>query len=339
LSSKPNLLLLTTGGTIATTETEYGPVNEYDPQELLNKVPEVNEFCNITGESVISVDSVNIGYSHWVKLAEKIYEKYDEYDGFVITHGTDTMAYTSAALSYMLQDLGKTVVLTGGQRSIEEKGGDSNRNFIDAVRFACEDVSGVYIVFSGKVMFGTRAVKVRTKSYEGFESINCPYIAQVMGNWVKYTGEVRVPNIPDAHPTLNTNFCTDVLLVKLTPNIKSSFFEKVAKDYKGLIIEGYGNGGIPFEYNDLFSQIKKLSENGLFVVNTTQCLEEGTNLGRYAVRNEIKNSNIIDGKDMNTEAIVTKLMWVLGQTEQQDEAKKLMYKPINNDVSKDWYFG
>ncbi len=338
MKSKPKILLLTTGGTIATTETNNGPTPKYLADTFLKEVPEIYNFCEMDSQALMNIDSVNMEYKHWVPMAEAIFRNYNDYDGFVITHGTDTMAYTSSALSYMLQNLNKPVVITGGQKSIEQKSSDAHRNFIDAVKFASDGAAGVYIVFGRKVILGSRATKVKTKSYDGFKSVNYPYIAQFMEDKIIYSKN-RLTFSSREELRLETDFCEDVLLIKLTPGFKLEFFEKIKDLYSGFVIEGFGNGGVPFLNRDIFSKLNDIAENGKPVVLTTQCLYEGTNLGRYFIQGKISQSDIIDGKDMSKEASFVKLMWALGKTDKLDKIKELMYKPVNQDLQEDWIFG
>ena len=206
----------------------------------------------------------------------------DDYDGFVITHGTDTLAYTSSALSYMLQGLDKPVVLTGSQVPISFKENDAEKNIADAFRFACEDIGGVFIVFDGRVIFGTSAMKIRTKSYDAFESINHPYVAYVNKNDVNYHWKP----VQRKQTFTTYNLCPDVFLLKLYPGTKPEIFDRLKGLYKGIIIESFGNGGLPFEGRNLLAKVEELTDSGVAVVITTQCLEEGEDLLLYDMDSE-----------------------------------------------------
>ena len=216
----------------------------------------------------MNIDSTNMQPEHWKEIANAVFNYYDNYDGFVITHGTDTLAYTSSALSYMLQGLRKPVVLTGSQVPISFKKTDAKKNVADALRFACEDIGGVFIIFDSRVIIGTRAVKMRTKSYDAFESVNYPYVAEVNAGEVKYHWK---PTSSHNELSINTNLCTDVFLMKLYPCTKPEIFDCLKGLYKGIIIESFGNGGLPFEGRNLLSKIQELTEMGIAVVITTQC--------------------------------------------------------------------
>lgn len=324
------ILLLATGGTIASVEGNEGLVPGLSVEELLHHLPEASDHIKIDGKILMNIDSTNLQPEHWVKIAEAVYKQYHEYDGFVITHGTDTLAYTSSALSYMLQGLEKPVVLTGSQVPISFKKTDAKKNVADALRFACEDIGGVFIVFDGRVILGTRAVKMRTKSYDAFESINHPYVAYVNKNEVKYHWK---PAPANTTLSLNTHLCTDVFLMKLYPGMKPEIFDCLRDLYKGIIIESFGNGGLPFEGRNLLSKIQELTEKGMAVVITTQCLEEGEDLLLYEVGRKVAEHQVILSGDMNTEAIVAKLMWALGQTDSLNRVKEIIETPLAGDLT------
>ncbi|WP_025026996.1 asparaginase [Caldalkalibacillus mannanilyticus] len=326
-----NLMLLTTGGTIASLEGENGLAPGMDPNEILNHLPGLHSQCKIDGKPLMNIDSTNIQPEHWVEIANAIYKHYHDYDGFIITHGTDTMAYTSAALSYMLQDVDKPIVITGSQIPIAFKKTDAKRNFSDAVRFACEDIGGVYIVFDGRVIQGTRAIKLRTKSYDSFESINYPYVASIHGNGIEYNKPVH--SAKNKKIKLDTSLCTDVSLVKLYPGIKPEFFDFLKDQCKGIVIESYGSGGIPFQGRNILEKLNELIECGISVVITTQCLEEGEDMDIYEVGRKVNHDAIIRSRNMNTEAIVPKLMWVLGKTQVPQKVKEMMETPIADDIT------
>ncbi|SEM84198.1 asparaginase [Lihuaxuella thermophila] len=327
------LLLLATGGTIASVQREEGLAPGMNAEDLLGFLPQERAGYQIESKLLMNIDSTNMQPEFWVKIAEAVYEHYDHYAGFVITHGTDTMAYTSAALSYMLQNAAKPVVITGSQVPISFKRTDAKKNIADAIRFACEDTGGVFIVFDGRVILGTRAVKIRTKSYDAFESINHPYIAYINGSEVTYNKPVRSPKRGKFH--FNPSLCPDVFLMKLTPGAKPELFDCIKHLYKGVIIESFGSGGIPFQGRNLLPKLQELIASGIAVVITTQCLEEGEDLSLYEVGRKAAQNQIILSGDMNTEAIVPKLMWALGQTNDLQEVKRIMESPIANDITKE----
>jgi L-asparaginase len=328
------LLLLATGGSIASVQGDEGLSPRMDAEDLLSFLHEKNRSYQIESKLLMNIDSTNMQPESWVRIAEAVHANYDNYDGFVITHGTDTMAYTSAALSYMLQNVSKPIVITGSQIPINFKKTDAKKNVMDAIRFACEDIGGIYVVFDGRVIRGTRAVKIRTKSYDAFESINHPYIAHITDSEIKYVSSFPLKG----HKTnkklkLDTSLSPDVFLLKLVPGTKPELFDYLKPLYKGVIIESFGIGGIPFQGRDLLPKIKDLIASGIAVVITTQCLEEGEDLSLYEVGRKVVVEHIILTGDMNTEAIVPKLMWALGKTKDLQEIKTLMESSIHHDTT------
>ncbi|WP_291635672.1 asparaginase [Clostridium sp.] len=328
------ILLIGTGGTIACSTSKDGLSPHYNIKELLNYVPEVRKLCDISGQLIMNIDSTNINPDHWIHIAKTIYENYNDYDGFVVTHGTDTMAYTSCALSYILQNLGKPIVLTGAQHSIESIGTDAKQNLSDAVTFAIEDVAGVFVAFDGKIISGTRSKKVKTKSLDAFSSVNFPYIAYVKHGVVTYNEDILKFLQPSTNkePQFDFSLCTSIIILKLFPGINPKIFDFIKKEYKGVIIESFGIGGIPFKDYDIISKIKELTENGIAVIVTTQCQEEGIDLDIYEVGKKLAKTKIIYAQDMNIEAITAKLMWAIGKSQNLDEIKKLIETPIMNDL-------
>lgn len=327
------ILLIATGGTIASVESQDGLVPGLAPNDLLSYFQDKNLAVDLTCEILMNRDSTNMQPEHWVEMAKKVEENYDRFDGFVITHGTDTLGYTSAALSYMLQGLKKPVVLTGSQVPISFKKTDAIKNLNDAITFACEEAGGVFVVFDGRVIIGTRAVKMRTKSFDAFESINHPYVASIKDAEVTYNW---VPKITGETLKVDVSLCSDVFVLQLHPGTKPEIFDCIKGLYKGVIIESYGNGGVPFEGRNLLPKIKELIENGVAVLISTQCLEEGGDLYLYEVGRKVIQYNVIVSGDMNKEAIVTKLMWALGKSRELNEVKTIVETPISWDLSTEW---
>lgn len=332
------ILVLATGGTIASVETANGLLPGLNVQELRNYFSEQNNTHQHTDLTLdfhllMNKDSTNMSPNDWVEISRAIERDYNDYDAFIVTHGTDTLGYTSAALSYMLQGVNKPIVITGSQIPLSFHKTDAKRNVRDALTYCLEGKPGVVVVFDGKVIQGTRAVKIRTKSYDAFASINHPYIAQIEDGHVSM---ITTPAQTAEKMQFNTTICPDIFLLKLFPGLKANFFDAIAKDYDGIIIESFGNGGLPFADENILEQVGKLTEQGVSVVMTTQCLEEGENLLLYEVGQKVAQYPVILSGDMNTEAIVPKLMWVLGQTKEPAAVKRLFETPIGGDLSADW---
>ncbi|WP_432406335.1 asparaginase [Wukongibacter sp. M2B1] len=330
------ILVIATGGTIASSDEGNGLTPHYDVTELLSFIPQVKNKCSVTGKMIMNIDSSNMTPSCWLEIAKAIEANYEEYDGFVITHGTDTMAYSSAALTYMLQGLNKPVILTGSQYSIEERCTDAMQNFNDAIMFAIEEIAGVFIVFDGKLICGTRAMKVKTKSYDAFESVNFPYIAEIKHDRITYNKYILRYFKPGFDKfNLRDKVCENVAIVKLFPGIDPELFSFIQSCYRGVIVESFGIGGIPFESKDIISKVGKMTDANMAVVVTTQCLEEGIDLGIYEVGKKLPANKIIYASDINTEALVAKLMCALGMSEDISEVKKFIETPIMFDINTD----
>ena len=332
-----NILLIATGGTIASVHTDMGLSPSTQADELLKFVPEVKEFANVKVKQVLNIDSTNIEPEHWIKISEVIKENYD-YDGFVITHGTDTMAFTAAALSYLIQNSEKPIILTGAQKPISERITDGIKNLKDAIRFASEDnVRGVYIVFDGKAIVGTRAKKLRSKSFSAFDSINYPNAAFIDGNKIyRYVDEEVNKEEVKFYDKLNPK----VFNLKLTPGMEPDILNYIFKFYDGVILETYGVGGIPFESRRNF--LKELNKHkDKIVVIATQVMLEGSDAMTYEVGYRfLKSQKVIEAYDMTVEACLVKLMWILAITKDYDEVRKLFYKKINKDIlrGEDWKY-
>ena len=324
------ILLITTGGTIASVQTEKGLVPGIDGNQLLEYIPALNEMCNIDVKSIFSIDSTNVFYKHWLEIAKVIKEDYEKYDGFVICHGTDTMSYTASALSYLIQNSRKPIVLTGAQKPINLEISDAKTNLLDSFTYACEDNSrGVVLIFNGNVILGTRARKIRTKSFDAFKSIDYPRIAIVKdGIVIPY-----ITNLNDDTKFYN-ELDPNVGLLKLIPGTDYKVLEFMLETYDALVIESFGVGGLPTYEDKCFNTlVDKYSKLGKIIVMTTQVPNEGSDIAIYQVGHYLKkNPNILEAYDMTTEAVVTKLMWVLANSKEINEIKELFYKTISNDI-------
>ena len=328
-----HILLLGTGGTIACKRGDNGLTPLLTGDELLSYVPAAREFCHVDAIQVLNIDSTNIHPKHWLMLSQVLEKNYDNYDGFVICHGTDTMAYTAAAMSYLVQHSSKPIVITGAQKPIDLDVTDARTNLLDSLRFAsCDRAHGVSIVFDGKVIAGTRGKKERTKSYNAFSSINFPYLAVIQEEHILFY-------IDDKWQDKETvRFYHDldsrVALLKLIPSMGSSVLDYLAEHHDAVVIESFGVGGLPsYDSGDFYSSIEKWISQGKVIVMTTQVTQEGSNMSVYEVGQKIKNAfGLIESYDMTLEATVTKLMWILGQTREPDRIRELFYRNVNHDI-------
>lgn len=327
------ILMLGTGGTIACKRTEHGLKPVITSQELLSYVPGSREFCEIDTRQVINIDSTNIQPSHWLTIAAAIEEAYCRYDGFVITHGTDTLAYTAASLSYLIQGSPKPIVITGSQKPINMENTDARINLEDSLRFAsCSKAYDVNIVFDGQVIAGTRGKKERTKSYNAFSSINFPNVAMIQDKRIIFylDDKDRNKNQVRFYHQLDSK----VGLLKLIPSTDASLLDYMANHYHGVIIEAFGVGGLPsYENGDYYRAIARWTSLGKAVVMTTQVTNEGSNMSVYEVGKQIKQEfRLLEAYDMTLEAAITKLMWILGQTREPEKIRRMFYETVNRDV-------
>ena len=327
------ILLLTTGGTIASRPTEEGLAPGLNGEALAALMPAgVSGHYAITVEDILHLDSSNIQPEEWQIIAHSIFTKKDCYDGIVVTHGTDTMAYTSSALSYLIQNSPKPIIITGAQKPISMEVTDAKTNLLDSLRFAaCPDAHGVCIVFNGKVIAGTRAKKVHSKSFNAFDSINFPALATIRNNQiVHYIKE----SCPCSYPAFYTDINPRVCLIKLIPGMDPELLTWVGEHYDAVIIESYGVGGLPSgEHRDFLSEVDKLIADGKIVVMTTQVMYEGSDMEVYEVGHVAKERyGLIESYDMTLEATVTKLMWIMAQTKDPQRIKAMFYTTINHDI-------
>ena len=319
-----HILLIATGGTIASKDNGNGLTPSIDVNILLEYIPAIRHICSVTGISIMNIDSSNMNTDYIARISECIKDNYDNYDGFVITHGTDTCAYTAAALSYQLINLSKPVILTGSQLPIDADCTDAIDNLAHAFIYSCEDISGVFLAFCNKLISGRHAKKLRTTSFNAFESINYPVIATIQDNKVVYNNDIDIIKCSGKFH-IETDMCTDIMIINLFPGMDYKIFDYIESSCKGVIIQGYGLGGIPDNITDY---IHNLISNGICVVVTTQCLYEGINLNVYEIGHNLTRENVINGKDMTIENLTMKLMWSLAHFNNIDNIKDFIEKEL-----------
>ena len=353
-----HILLIATGGTIASAEDGNGLSPALTGEELARSVPEIEGLCELDIVQPMNIDSTNMRPADWLRIAEVIRENYDAHDGFVVLHGTDTMSYTAAALSYLIQDSPKPIVLTGSQQPMGNPFTDAKINLYQSLVYAVSDRSrDVSIVFGGYAIAGTRARKQRTMSFNAFNSINYPVLAYLRQDKIICSGSAAVPAGPAEcdcagdgaareadgaldEPRFYTELNSRVCALKLTPGLTPDIFRLLKPDYDAVILETFGMGGVPERGADGASYHEAIFDwvdSGRTVVMTTQVPEEGLDLGVYEVgRAYAEHPGILKGGDMTTEALVAKTMWALGQTRDADELQRLFYRPINHDRVDEW---
>lgn len=327
------ILLIATGGTIASKHTPEGLEPQISSEELLQYVPEAGEFCQVTAVQPFSLDSTNVCQEHWLVLAGLIEQNYDDYDGFVICHGTDTMAYTAAALSYLIQNNLKPVVITGAQKPINLEITDARLNLRDSLRFVSDErAHGVNIVFGGKVIAGTRAKKERSKSYNAFSSINYPDIAVIQDKRIIFYIDDR--NQIRERVRFYHGMNSRVFLLKLIPGMDGRILNTMWTEYDAVIIESFGVGGLPAYGEQSFSDaIDRWCKKGKKVIMATQVTHEGSDMEVYQVGKAIKERfPVVEAFDMTLEATVTKTMWLLGCGATGEAFDAEFYRTINHDI-------
>ena len=327
------ILMIATGGTIASTEDGSGLAPTMTGRELAQQVPLLDTLCELDFTQPMNIDSTNMRPRDWLRIAGIIRDAYDSYDGFVILHGTDTMAYTAAALSYLIQGSEKPIVLTGSQQPMANPFTDAKLNLYQSVLYACDDASrDTNVVFGAKVICGTRARKQRTMSFNAFTSMNYPSLAYIRGNRVVRAAGATPAEKNGEGPRFYDSLNERVIVLKLTPELQPSIFGLLRRDYDAIILETFGIGGIPDLGGSYQRAIFDWVDSGRTLVVTTQVPEEGLDLGVYEVGHAYAHKDgILKGDDMTTEALVAKTMWALGQTRNPAEVARLFYEPINHD--------
>ena len=327
---KKKILLLTTGGTIASLPGGDG-LEPHRSEVMERELNQLRTYYDITVDDVICLDSSNIRPEEWQLIARRIFEERAGFDGIVVSHGTDTMAYTASAVTFMLPNIDLPVVFTGSQLPLADMLSDGPDNLRTAFAMAASGFPGVFLAFDRKVMLGCRAVKVRASGFSAFESVNARYAAQVSNRGLVV--DTRV--LPEVHgeAALRPEISQSVFLLKLTPGLNPAVFEMLAAmGYRGIVIEAFGLGGVNVLHKGLRG-IRRAVEDGISVVVTTQCLYDSATLEVYQVGSKLLELGVIQGRDMTSEAAMTKLMWAIGQGMSQEEISNLFQKNLAGEVT------
>ncbi|MDL2300180.1 asparaginase [Clostridiaceae bacterium OttesenSCG-928-D20] len=325
------ILLISTGGTIASLPSEGGLEPSLGSGAILKYLTDLSDGFSFEHLELFSLDSSNIQPEQWQTMASAIYENIDSVDGIIITHGTDTMAYTAAALSFMLVGLSKPVVLTGSQVPISNPNSDARVNLCTAIAAIDAGMTGVLLAFNHRIINGTRAVKISTIGFDAFRSINKDDMAKIYADGIriftKHTGSIEHKR------ELKSELSSDVFLLKLIPGTKPEIFDALSRlNYRGIVIEAFGAGGMHYIKRNLYEKLEELCASGITVAVCSQCLYERSDLGIYEVGQRIIKTGAISAEDMTTEAAVTKLMWALGQSREPKEVKRLFYKNLAGEL-------
>lgn len=318
------------GGTISQEPNKNGVLAPfYNADDLLNFVPQLNKLATISVIQLANIDSTNVEPKFWTKLSETIIENKDKYDGFVITHGTDTMAYSASAISFTLSFINKPIVFTGSQKPIADIASDAPNNLINAVLVSLKLESGIVIVFGTKILQGNRSTKISESNLEAFDSL----MASPLGG-IKLEPEIysTYGNEKQKNTIENIDFDPNIIIVKLTPGLSNENLEKIifSNNFHGIILEGFGAGGIP---DSLMPFLNKAKEKELPVIILSQCKNGVTKMNLYAVGQQALVGGGIPGGDMTIEAASTKLMWILAQTRDIKKIRKLFATNVAGEVT------
>lgn len=337
-----SVLLIYTGGTIGMIENpETGALENFNFEQLQKYVPELQKFRFTIDSYQFSTprDSSDMDPEAWSELVKIIYERYEKYDGFVILHGTDTMSYTASALSFMLENLNKPVILTGSQLPIGVLRTDGKENLMTSIEIAATRINGralipeVCIFFENHLMRGNRTTKINAENFNAFRSFNYPALAQV-GIHIKYEHsfihypEIDKPLVP--HFSVNTN----VAILKLFPGIQPNIVSAVLniEGLRAVVLETYGSGNAPRK-EWFIRMLKEASDKGIVIVNITQCSAGTVEMARYETGLQLLQAGVISGYDSTTESALTKLMFLLGHDLPADEVRTMMNYPIVGEIT------
>lgn len=301
----------------------------HDGKILLEKVPQLAKIAQIFVTEITNIDSTNMDYHVWTKLANVIADNYSLYDGFVITHGTDTMAYSASALTFALGKIGKPVIFTGSQKPVDDVPTDAVNNLLNAVIIAKGDIVGVYIAFGSKILIGSRATKMSESSLDAFDSPMVTPIGEISLE-PKINGLYRKGKKAGEGISLRAGFKPGVVSVILTPGLEVDFLEKLTDNATGIILSAFGPGNIP---DKLLPFLKKAKERSVPVVIISQCRKGITQMQLYEVGANALKYGAIAGNDMTIEAVATKLMWILAQTHNLTEIRQAFAKNYFGEVT------
>lgn len=333
MSQNKSILLIYTGGTIGMVKGTDGSLKPFDFEKLTAEIPELKKF-DVELSAIAykkPIDSSNMNPEAWVYLAKLIEQHYQQYDGFVILHGSDTMAYTASALSFLLEDLCKPVILTGSQLPIGIRRTDAKENLITAIEIAANgNTPEVCVYFEYKLLRGNRTVKVNAEHFQAFDSPNFPKLAEA-GVHIKYHQKAKcnLENPLKVHEHMSAS----VALLKLYPGIPKEMVEAALNsNCKGIVVETFGSGNASTDPHFL-SVIENAINSGKIILNISQCLAGSVSQGLYETSSQLEQLGVVSGKDMTTEAALTKMMFLLAQDLPVKELKRKLTNSLRGELS------
>jgi len=338
--NRPKILIIYTGGTIGMIQDKNGVLQPFNFENLLSYIPMLKDFpADISSYSFETpIDSSDADPDFWVEIVDVIEKNYDHYDGFVVLHGSDTMAYTASALSFMLENVNKPIILTGSQLPIGLLRTDGRENMISAIELASMQRDGkpviheVCVYFESRLYRGNRTTKYSAENFDAFRSPNYPCLAQA-GIDVKVE-EDKLWTSKNAPLVTHKNLCRDIAVLKYFPGIQPKTIEAIIniEGLRGLIIESYGSGNLTTN-DKIIKLFEEAIDKGITILNITQCTVGSVVHGKYATSLKLMNCGVVSGKDMTIEAAITKMMFLLGMDCPKDKMKQLLMQSICGEIS------
>lgn len=341
MNSKPKILLIYTGGTIGMKKDfETGALKAFDFGKLLDNIPELKLLdCEIETFSFENpIDSSNMNPKYWAEMAFTIESNYNDFDGFVVLHGSDTMSYSASALSFMFENLSKPIIFTGSQLPIGDLRTDAKENLITAIQIASLQENGkplikeVCLYFEYKLYRGNRTTKINAEHFRAFISPNYPFLVE-SGVHLNVNSDLFLSSNEGASLKVHSNLDNNVAIIKMFPGISETVLSAILniEGLKGVVLETYGAGNAPTEEWFLIL-LQNAITKGLYIVNVTQCSIGVVSMGHYETSTTMKNLGIISGKDITTEAAITKLMYLLGQNIPKEDFKNVFETSLRGEM-------